>query len=56
MKRNGWAGHEWGIRSKIAHELGVSRATISRDFQHLERAMIDLNYAIEWLVFFQNHR
>ena len=56
MDRNGWAGHEWGIRSKIARELGVSRATIARDMQHLQRAMDHPTYDTEWLRFYRYWR
>jgi hypothetical protein len=56
MARNRWAGHEWGIRAKIARELGVSRATIARDLQHLRRALDDPTYAEEWLRFFRYDR
>ena len=53
MRRNGWTGREWGIRAKIARELRVSRVTIARDLQHLERAIIDLAYATDWLRFYR---
>ena len=44
LRRNGWYGREWGIRAKISRELGVSRATIARDLQNIERAMLDPAY------------
>jgi len=53
LRRNGWYGREWGIRAKIARELGVSRATIARDLQNVERALIDPAYAKEWLQFYR---
>jgi hypothetical protein len=53
LDRNNWGGWEWGIRAKIARELGVSRATIARDLQYLELAITDLAYAEERRQFFR---
>ena len=53
LEREGWTGREWGIRATIARELGVSRATTARDFQHLERSLVDGDYAKDWLHFYR---
>ena len=53
LTRNGWTGREWGIRAKIARELGVSRSTVARDMQHVERSLVDASYAAEWRQFYR---
>jgi len=53
MYRNGWTGREWGIRAKIAREIGLLRSTIARDMQHVERALIDTSYALAWRQFYR---
>jgi hypothetical protein len=56
MVRNRWHSRQWDIRAKIARELGVSRATICRDLQHLERSLDSPSYAEVWLRLYRNDR
>jgi hypothetical protein len=56
MARNRWHSRQWGIRAKIARELGVSRATICRDLQHLERSLDSPSYADVWLRLYRKDR
>ena len=52
MQENGWLWITWGVRARIAEELGVSRSTICRDFQYLERELQCSSYGQEWAQFY----
>ena len=48
----GEVGFQWGSRSELARRLGVSRSTICRDMQHLERmCQGGAEYAAEFQAF-----
>ena len=47
---------DWGFRSELSRKFGVSRATITRDLQHLMRLYDSIDYAIAYLDFARWHR